>query len=386
MYLLQQRLHQPKPLVVGCMSGTSLDGLDIALCQFDGCGLNTRIILHKFSTIPYTSAQRQLLLSIAFQEQVSLKQLSWLHREVGEWHAHMILSSLKQWSVSPMQIAFVANHGQTIYHNPDPDGQKHSTLQIADGDIIAYRTGIPTVCDFRQKHIAAGGQGAPLAPYGDYLLFSHPRRARWLLNIGGIANITYLPAQSALEKVWASDTGPGNTLIDQAMRHYFGKDYDADGATARLGQCHMPMLEALLKHPFFKQALPCSTGPEAFPWQQLESMAALFSATPHDVLCTLTHFTAASISQAIKKHDGSAKEIFVSGGGVHNTFLMECLQQYLPDYSIQSSQELGIHPDAKEAVLFAFLAYECLLGTPKQYPAALSDMPKVRLGKICLPD
>lgn len=366
------------------MSGTSMDGLDIALCTVNQLKKNKNITLHFFKTAKYSKPQKEKLQKIAFQEQVSLKEVSRLHRMIGEWHAQMILQALEEWKIPPQEVDMIASHGQTIYHAPDPQGGFHSTLQIGDGDCIALRTGILTISDFRQKHIAAGGEGAPLAPYGDYLLLSDAKESRWLLNIGGIANVTYLPPRHSGQSLWASDCGPGNTLSDAISKHFLKQDYDPHGQIARQGRFLEDLFTQLTAHPFFRQAFPKSTGQEAFSWQWLAGLLKGKDYTVPDILHTLGCFVAWSIAQAIHSQNPcDARKIYVSGGGVHNHFLMEKLQAYLPEYHIQSTEALGIPPDAKEAMLFALLAYECFHGNPDTYPPPL--MP-VRLGKISLPE
>lgn len=384
MHIISETIQKKELKIIGCMSGTSIDGLDIALCEISHFDKNTNITLHHFKTTPYSKVQKEKLQKIAFREQTSLKELTLLHRMVGEWHAQMILDALQEWQISPKQIDLIASHGQTIYHAPDIERGFHSTLQIGDGDCIALRTGILTVSDFRQKHIAAGGEGAPLAPYGDYLLFSSEQEGRWLLNIGGIANVTYLPPRNSGQNLWASDCGPGNTLLDATTRHFLQQDYDPHGQLARRGNFLPELFARLTAHPFFRQALPQSTGQESFSWQWLAELLEGENYAVADILHTLCCFTAWGIARAIHaQKQCNADKVYLSGGGVHNHFLVEKLQEYLPGYQIRSTEALGVPPDAKEAMLFALLAYECLHGTPSHYPPPLLP---VRLGKISLPE
>jgi anhydro-N-acetylmuramic acid kinase len=264
-------------------------------------------------------------------------------------------------------------------HRPDRTGKlPHSTLQIGDGDHIAQLTGIITLSDFRQKHVAAGGEGAPLAMFGDYFLFSKKGYHRILLNIGGIGNFTYLPASGDPAGILVSDTGPGNTLIDAAVRRYFNKAYDEDGAIASSGKIDAGILAELMSLSFFKDSFPKSTGPEYF---NLDIVHA--SISPADLIATLTEFTAQSIALAIKTYIPSAVEgsVYVSGGGSKNPVIMARLAELLP-FRVCESDELGMPSAAKEAVLFALLANETLADSPGA--ERLGDSPWVNFGKISL--
>jgi anhydro-N-acetylmuramic acid kinase len=292
------------------------------------------------------------------------------------------------------EIDLIASHGQTIYHAPKSlhpeDVFGPATLQIGDGDHIAVATGIITVSDFRQKHIAAGGEGAPLSLYGDYLLCAHETENRLLLNIGGIANFTLLNAGGSLSQVFSSDTGPGNTLMDAYTRKYFeGLAYDKDGIIAKSGKINEPLLQSLKSDSFFKVAFPKTIGPELFNLDYIiQAQMALGTMLSHkDVLATLNMFTAQTISEAINKvvGDQSVYTMYISGGGMHNHLLMEHLKQLLPSITIKSSMEIGILPDAKEAILFALLGNEAVAGTPL---LAGGNATKVAttMGKISFPN
>jgi anhydro-N-acetylmuramic acid kinase len=291
----------------------------------------------------------------------------------------LILDVLASWGVNPSQVDAIASHGQTVMHRPDRTGKlPHSTLQIGDGDHIAQLTGIITLSDFRQKHVAAGGEGAPLAMFGDYFLFSKKGENRILLNIGGIGNFTYLPASGDPTGILVTDTGPGNTLIDAAVRRYFNKAYDENGAIALSGKIDTSILAELLSLSFFKDQFPKSTGPEYF---NLDIVHV--SISPTDLVATLTEFTAQSIALAMKTYIPSSVEgtVYVSGGGSKNPVIMARLAQLLP-FRVCESDELGMPSAAKEAVLFALLANETLADSPGA--ERLGDSPWVSLGKISL--
>src|ERR1700761_8627226 len=249
--------QKPEKLGVGLMSGTSLDGLDIALCRFKGNGLDTQFELLNFITIPYQEHFKNEVHEIFSRRLVDLEKITLLNAYIGTFHGELILKALAKWNIKPGEVDFIASHGQTIYHAPKSLHQQteypNATLQIGDGDHMAVKTGILTISDFRQKHIAAGGEGAPLALYGDVLLGSKPGEDRILLNLGGIANLTYLPADGDLNKVVCTDIGPGNTLIDAACRKYFDVSFDEDSKIALSGMVDDGLLKALLDNPFFKE-------------------------------------------------------------------------------------------------------------------------------------
>ena len=255
--------QKPEKIGIGLMSGTSLDGLDIALCRFTGAGLQTKFSLLNFITIPYDTAFKKEVRQVFAHKEASLEKVCLLNEYIGSFHGDMVLQALAEWKLKPLDIDFIASHGQTIYHAPkrlhQQKGYPNATLQIGDGDHLSVKTGILTISDFRQKHIAAGGEGAPLALYGDVILGSKPGENRILLNIGGIANLTFLPADGNYNHVLCTDTGPGNTLIDAACQKYFNIPFDEDSRIAFSGNISLPLLNALLDHPFFKDQAPKTT-------------------------------------------------------------------------------------------------------------------------------
>lgn len=383
--------NQPVKTIVGLMSGTSLDGLDIAVCTFTGSGMHTQIQLVQHTTIPYNQHFTHTVQQIFANRQADLQQVCLLNKWIAEQHAQMVLNALAQWQIAPSSIDCLASHGQTIYHAPLTLHQQamygNATLQIGDGDHLAVATGIITLSDFRQKHLAGGGEGAPLALYGDYLLFSHETEDRVLLNIGGIANLTFLPSGKALQGIVCTDVGPGNTLLDAYVRTHFAPlTFDADAAIAATGTVNHPLLQLLLQHPFFQQPFPKTTGPELFHLTYLEhTLQQLpFTVSHADVLATLCMFTATGIAQAVTNLPTENVCIYISGGGMHNPLLMQYLRSLLPNSRIQSTQQLGIAPDAKEAVLFAVLANETFSGS--KVPFGLAHLPQLSMGKISLPD
>ncbi|MBE9663528.1 anhydro-N-acetylmuramic acid kinase [Mucilaginibacter myungsuensis] len=375
-------------LAIGLMSGTSLDGLDIALCRFSRHGLGTKFDLLHFITIAYDDTFKGEVIQLFAKKQVDLEKLCMINAYIGIYHAQLILDALQQWNVAPADVDFIASHGQTIYHAPQRlHGQANypnATLQIGDGDHIAVKTGIITISDFRQKHIAAGGEGAPLALYGDVIFGSHPTENRILLNIGGIANLTYLPANGA--EIICCDTGPGNTMIDAACRQYFNRPYDEDAKIALSGQVNESLLNALLKESFFAQPAPKTTGPELFSLAYLEKARQASNTTDltaEDIVATLSQFTVQSIVDFINTYcqPETLTRILISGGGAKNKFVVDGLTKLLPQATISDSNYLGVDPDAKEAILFALLGNEALVGEPM----TIGGNPAVLMGKFSFP-
>jgi anhydro-N-acetylmuramic acid kinase len=391
---LFQIANAPSRVIIGLMSGTSLDGLDIALCRFHGSGAATRIELLQFKTVSFPLEVKAALKSISSKPIVELQKVTLINDWLGSYFAQLINESLKEWNFPAVAVDLIASHGQTIFHAPFFQHQTfpygNATLQIGDGDHIAHKTGIITISDFRQKHIAAGGEGAPLALYGDYLIFSDLEENRVLLNIGGIANYTFLPAAKQQLKVFSTDVGTGNTLMDQfVQKMYPGKAYDEDAVLASKGLVNQMMLNKLFQLPFFELEFPKTTGPEVFSLSQLMEIIANTEAAQgggisnEDVLATLAKFTAESIIQALKSTIPLNLDytIYVSGGGMHNPLLIANLEQGL-NTKIKSTAMLDLNPDAKEAVLFALLANECISGPD----TSLDGQPAVAMGKISLPN
>ena len=389
-----QKLHavsqKDSRLIVGLMSGTSLDGLDVALCEISGAGKQTKVELLEFETHDYNENFKNHIREIFAKKEGDFQKLTLLNAYIGKYHGELILRSLKKWNRKSAEIDAIASHGQTVFHYPNRLNTqlKNSlfralagTLQIGDGDHLAQATGIITISDFRQKHLAAGGEGAPLAVYGDYLLFSSLTENRILLNLGGIANFTFLPKSNA-EKILVTDTGPGNTLIDAAMQKYFNQPYDKNGKVGESGKVVPELLQALLAHPFYDEKPPKSTGQEQFNLAYVESIVKKISClvSPLEEITTLTHLSAQTIATQIKNLKTTAT-VYVSGGGAFNPFLIKLLKEELPSFTFKKIDELGISAESKEAVLFAVLANQTLAGSPIK----IADLPAVNFGKISLP-
>ena len=388
---------KPTRNIIGLMSGTSLDGLDVAHCAISGSGESTIVSIKHFATVDYSDEIKQEIRSVFARKTVDFQQLTLLNAWIGDLHAQMILDCLAHWQISAQSIDLIASHGQTVMHLPKLlHGQAkfpNATLQIGDGDHIAVKTGIITVADFRQKHIAAGGEGAPLAVYGDYFLFGKQGEHRIMLNMGGIANFTYLPADMNPSGVFVTDTGPGNTLLDAFTRiHFTGLAYDKDAHIATQGMVHSALLIELQKQPFFEQQFPKTTGPELFnvAYVQAAQVAARCEdLSPEDLLATLTRFSAVTIAVAIKQATTDSQvrldefAIYMSGGGAHNPLLVTWLKELLPCRFLKTD-DIGISGDAKEAVLFAILANETIVGGESDF-GNRRGIPSVTMGKVCFP-
>jgi len=376
--------QKPARIAIGLMSGTSLDGLDIALCRLTGTGTETAIELLNFATTPYTEDFKNDVREVFAKREVNQEKLCLLNAYIGSYHAELVLEALSNWNVSPADVDFIASHGQTVYHAPQRLHQQHkypnATLQIGDGDHLAVKTGILTISDFRQKHIAAGGEGAPLALYGDVMMGNKKDENRILLNIGGIANLTYLPGSGNTSEILCTDIGPGNTLIDAACKRYFNIDFDRDSAIAFKGRVNEQLLSQLPDHPFFREQPPKTTGPELFNLQYLDDAIkrAGVNISNEDIISTLSAFTAESITNFIKAYIPDRNRLLLSGGGAKNRFITKALAEAFPDISINDTSYLGIDPDAKEAILFALLGNEAIAGEPMK----IGHNPAVLMGKL----
>ncbi|CAH9049716.1 Anhydro-N-acetylmuramic acid kinase [Pseudoalteromonas holothuriae] len=389
---LYQSATKPERLIIGLMSGTSLDGLDVALCRVSGNGRGTELTVQAFTTCDYPQSVKDKISQVFAKQTVNLEYLTLLNPWLGQYHGQLINQCLMRWQVDPHTIDVIASHGQTIFHCPqhqhDYTEFANATLQIGDADHIAVATGITTIADFRQKHIAAGGEGAPLAQYGDYYYFASNEENRILLNMGGIANLTFLPKGGQLDDVICSDLGPGNTLMDAYMRAYYGKPFDENAAVAMQGKVNSALLNALLETSFFALDLPKTTGPEVFNLALLKRAqrnSNTLELSHQDVMATLSALSAQVIAKHINALAKHSTSVYCSGGGVHNVLLINQIKKLLSTHiKMQNSDVLGVHPDAKEAVLFAMLANECLVGECIEQSAQSSV--SVTMGKVSFAD
>lgn len=358
---------------LGIMSGTSLDGIDVVLAEITGSYKNTKIKELAFKTYPLTIKNSLLTL---LKDEISIKALTEANFIVSNAYSEAIKDLLSIHDLVSQDISFIASHGQTIFHSP----KTHSTLQIGDGSVIANLTGITTVFNFRTADMALGGQGAPLVPYMDYCLFSNEQENRVLLNIGGIANITYLKKRGTIDEVIAFDTGPGNMMIDYMMEHFFKRTYDDKGSVARSGQVIDPLLKELLNTKYIQAPFPKSTGRELFGKHLCEKILKAYPNKKEDIISTLTHFTAHSIIKGIQDVTKESVEVIASGGGAHNTYLMELISKHYPKLTTTDTYGIGI--DSKEALAFIMLGNETLKKKPSNVKSATGAKKDVILGQI----
>ena len=368
---------------IGLMSGNSADGVDAALVRLKGTGDTLAMKLMHHDTFPYTPSLKTRLLS----EHLSVKDVCILNFELGEQFALAARAMIEESIDEDVEVDFIASHGHTVAHFPPPTNNPVGTLQIGESAIIAERTGITVVSDFRPRDMAANGQGAPLVPYADWVLFRTLGRPVACLNIGGIANFTAVVPD--FDKVLAFDTGPGNMIIDGAVRLLTrgAKDYDENGRSARKGVVIDEFLAYLLGHDFFAKVPPKSTGREEF-GAEVYLRDALASRREHsheDLIATVTKAVSDSIVTAFKRFvqpDFEIEEIVIAGGGAMNKTLIMWIEEGLPDCTVYTSEQYGIPNSAREAIAFAMLGNETLHGTPNNVPQATGANNAVVLGKV----
>ena len=385
MPLLEEIAAKGSRLAVGLMTGTSVDGIDAVLARISASGPATGFELLAQATSDIPQALREGLFDL-FMPDAPVDDLPGLDFELGEALAAAALEVIRKAGADPADVDLIGSHGQTVRHFPGAGTP--STLQIGEPAVIAQRTGITTVADFRPADIALGGQGAPLVPLVDLLLFGHPGRGRLMLNIGGIANVTILPPGAGVDDVAAFDLGPGNMLVDAAVSLLTGgrERFDRDGRRAAAGAVDEEWLARLLGHEFLHRPPPKSTGREEFGAEYLFEVMAGSGLGGDALIATLTAFTAGAIVQGIGRFalaGGRMEELWVSGGGVHNRCLMQQIARGLPDLRVAPTDELGVPADAKEALAFAVLANETLAGNSGNLPAATGAARAAVLGKIC---
>lgn len=377
-------------LAVGLMSGTSLDGIDAVLCDICGSGNTTRIKQLEFTTLPLSSEIKEKIKRCC-NNQATVAQVCSLNFELGELFAKAVQSVCKQYGVKTTQLGFIASHGQTIYHIPRKTSDyAASTLQIGESAVIAQRCGCPCIANFRVKDMAAGGEGAPLVPFSEYILYSKKDEAVALQNIGGIGNVTVLPANGSIDDVFAFDTGPGNMVIDEAMQCLFNLPYDDNGTIASKGKLIEPLMEQLKKDSYLSLVPPKTTGREVYGSNYTHQLLNQYNTCyPEDIIATLTWFTAYSIAEnyrrfILDKHD--VKKVILGGGGAHNASLRHFLAYELPGIAVLTQEDLGYSSDAKEAIAFVILGNETLHHQFSNVPKATGANQKVILGNITYPN
>jgi anhydro-N-acetylmuramic acid kinase len=383
-------------LVLGLMSGTSADGLDVALADIHGAPpkLRTRLLHHTSRRMP--DALRKEVLRIAEGAASTSAEISQLNFRLGQAFADAAIAACREFRVALSRVQLIGSHGQTVFHQGRPvpflGRSTASTLQIGEPAIIAAETGIPTIGDFRVADIAAGGQGAPLVPYADYLLYRDEKFGRVSLNLGGIGNLTVLPANCKTSQVIAFDTGPGNMLMDALVWHFTRKKqrFDRGARLARQGQVNRKVLKQLLRDPYLRLGPPKSTGREYYGrayFQELLRMGKKNRASPNDLIRTTTEFTVASVVDALNRfvlRKNKIHQLIVSGGGAKNPLVMAQLSAALAPMEVLPSSKFGVPEEAKEAYAFALLAYESFHRRPSNLPTSTGAQRPCILGKLCL--
>ncbi len=380
--------------IIGLISGTSSDGVDAALVDIRPRRGQTRLKLLSFDVYPYPKSLRRQLIDLASGDPQSVAAFCHLNFYVGELFAEAARQIAEKAEIPLSKVDLIGSHGQTVHHLPVPKREGRwairSTLQIGEPSVIAERTRVTTIADFRPRDMAAGGEGAPLTPFLHYLLFSDPKRSRAIVNIGGISNVTLLRAAASQEETLAFDMGPGNMLIDGLVRAVTGgnREFDRGGRMARRGKVDPILLSELMRHPFIRRAPPKSTGREVF---GREMIAAILQTTrrkgltSEDLIATATAFTASAISENIRRfvlNQGGLDEVIVGGGGVRNPVLMNRLADLLAPIPVKSFEAVGHESRAIEAMTFALLAYQTWEGRPGNIPSVTGARHPVVLGKI----
>ena len=377
-------------LAVGLMSGTSLDGVDTVLCEISGQDESTKVKQLYFKTYDIPESLRTKIRKCCSRELIPVDLICSLNFELGYLFADSVKSLCKDANVKLEDLSFIASHGQTIFHIPKPyDDYVPSTLQIGEAAIIANECKTKVISNFRVMDMAVGGEGAPLVPYSETLLYSEEDQAVALQNIGGIGNVTVLPKKGDTKKVIAFDTGPGNMMIDEAVRTFYGKKYDTDGYYARQGNLIPSLAEELKEHPYFNLEIPKTTGREMFGEHFTKSILEKYhSCEPNDLIHTFTWFTAYSIAYHYKKYlisEYGLKKCIIGGGGAYNSYLLELIRNEIPEVTVMTQEEHGFSSEAKEALAFVILGNQTYHRSPSNVPSATGAKKSVILGQITYP-
>jgi anhydro-N-acetylmuramic acid kinase len=382
-------------LVLGLMSGTSADGIDVALARISGAPPRVKVQLLNHTAVKFPAQVRAEILRVAEQRPITAGELSQLNFRLGQLFADAAKTACKRFRVAISSVDLIGSHGQTIFHQGVAanylGASTSSTLQIGEAAVIAARTGVTTVADFRPADMAVGGQGAPLVPYADYLLYSDRKLGRASLNLGGIANVTVIPADAARERVFAFDTGPANMLIDALVAHFTGdrKKFDDGARMALAGRAIPALLDELMRDPYLKLKPPKSTGREYYGADYAKRLLTLgrrYGAKPDDLIRCVTIFTALSVVDAVNRFVTTKtrlNQLIVSGGGARNPLIMAQLAAALPGVEVLPSSRLGVPEEGKEAFAFALLAYETFHQRAGNVFSATGAIGPAVLGKIC---
>ncbi|WP_343009061.1 anhydro-N-acetylmuramic acid kinase AnmK [Clostridium celatum] len=372
---------------VGLMSGTSLDGIDAALVEIDNFGKKTKIKLIEFITTSIPLNVKDEIKRACSEEQSSVDLICSLNFKLGYLFAEATKNVCNKAGITLENLDFIASHGQTIYHLPKSrDSFIPSTLQIGEPAIIAYETGVKVVSNFRVMDMASGGEGAPLVPYSEYIIYGSDEENIALQNIGGIGNVTVIPKGGDINSIFAFDTGPGNMIIDEVCQRLFKLNYDEDGKIAANGEIQNDILDDLMSHSYINAFPPKTTGREEFGQQFVDELLKKYNnKKPEDILSTVTMFTAKSIAVNYKNfimNKVNLNKVIIGGGGAHNKTLLSYLKNELPNVSIVTQDDIGLSSDAKEAIAFVILGNETLNNNFSNVPSATGAKEKVILGNI----
>ncbi len=372
---------------VGLMSGTSLDGIDAALVEIDDFGKKTKIKLIEFITTSIPLDVKDEIKRACSEEQSSVDLICSLNFKLGYLFAEATKNVCNKAGITLENLDFIASHGQTIYHLPKSrDSFIPSTLQIGEPAIIAYETGVKVVSNFRVMDMASGGEGAPLVPYSEYIIYGSDEENIALQNIGGIGNVTVIPKGGDINSIFAFDTGPGNMIIDEVCQRLFKLNYDEDGKIAANGEIQNDILDDLMSHSYINAFPPKTTGREEFGQQFVDELLKKYNnKKPEDILSTVTMFTAKSIAVNYKNfimNKVNLNKVIIGGGGAHNKTLLSYLKNELPNVSIVTQDDIGLSSDAKEAIAFVILGNETLNNNFSNVPSATGAKEKVILGNI----
>lgn len=368
---------------VGLMSGTSLDGIDVALVEINNKGLSTDLKLVDFITVAFEKATKERIQAGLSIEKSNVAMLCSLNIELGQLFGEATLEICRKNAIASSDLLFVASHGQTLYHQPVQTAELiASTLQLGESSVITELTKTTVISDFRYRDMAVGGQGAPIVPYSEYVMYQKANTTRILQNIGGIGNATVLSANGNMEDVLAFDTGPGNMIIDELCRHFYDEEYDKDGYYGSQGIVNEEILSELMMHPYIQKPTPKTTGREDFGKEFTEKLLATYDLSKNDWLATATMFTVRTITETIKPFITGETELLIGGGGSYNKTMLKMLKELLPDVKVMIQEDLGFSSEAKEAIAMTILGNQTYHHLPSNVPSATGASRGVILGKI----
>ena len=368
---------------IGIMSGTSLDGVDAALVEISGVNEETKVELIQFTTLSIPKDIDQQIRDSFSLETSNSALISSLNVDLGELFAEAAIKVSSEAGIDLNDIKFIASHGQTIYHIPEQtEKYRSSTLQIGEAAVIAERTGCTVISDFRPRDMAVGGQGAPIVPYSEFILYRDPKKTRLLQNIGGIGNVTVIPPNASLDDLVAFDTGPGNMVINELSNHFYNTSYDEDGKHAADGKVSEEVLEDWMNHPYILREPPKTTGREEFGLQFVQESLDKYKLSANDWLATATMFTAQAIAKSVQNYLTEETDLIIGGGGSYNPTLVKSIKEVLPKVNVIRQEDLNLSSDAKEAVAMVILGNQTYQRQPSNVPSATGASKQVILGNV----